>query len=99
MKFEFNYKGIWYIVYIFILLDSKNKDKYLLLGLSWFYSICIIFNILASIIQIGDPDINKKTILIQEFKLKESIFYNLILYPMVIQYKYIIKLAETLINR
>jgi hypothetical protein len=32
MKFEFGCKNIWYIIYIFILSNSKNKDKYLLLG-------------------------------------------------------------------
>jgi hypothetical protein len=65
---------------MFILPDSKNKGRYLLLGLPWFYSIRIILNIPTCIIQIGDPDINKKPILIQGPKFKESIFYNLILY-------------------
>jgi hypothetical protein len=80
MKFEFNYKDIWRIIYVFISPDSRNKNKYLLLGFPWFYSIYIILDIPASIIQIEDPDINKKIILIQGFKFKESISYNLILY-------------------
>jgi hypothetical protein len=68
---------------MFILPDSKNKGKHLLLGLPWFHSIRVILDIPTSTIQIGDPDINKKTILIQEPKFKESISHNLILYPMV----------------
>jgi hypothetical protein len=64
IKFEFSCKSIWRIVYTFISPDSKNKGKYLLLGLPWFYSVRIILDIPASIIQIGDPDINKKIILI-----------------------------------
>jgi hypothetical protein len=99
IKFEFGYKGIWRIVYIFTSPDSKNKGKYLLLGLPWFYSVYIVLDIPASIIQIRDPDINKKTILIQGPKFKEFIFYNLILYLIATQYKHAIKLAETLINR
>jgi hypothetical protein len=66
---------------VFILPDSKNKGKPLLLGLPWFYSIRIVLDIPTSIIQIGDPDINKKIILIQGPKFKKSISYNLILYP------------------
>jgi hypothetical protein len=67
---------------MFISLDSKNKGKHLLLGLPWLHSVRVILDIPASIIQIRDPDISKKTILIQGPKFKESIFYNLILYPM-----------------
>jgi hypothetical protein len=49
MKFEFGCRGI--------LLDSMNKNRYLLLGFPWFHSVCIFLDIPASIIQIGDPDI------------------------------------------
>jgi hypothetical protein len=84
MKFEFGCRGIWYIICAFILLDSKNKDRYLLLGFPRFHSIYIVLDIPISIIRIGDPDINKKLILIQEPKFKESISYNLIFYPIVI---------------
>jgi hypothetical protein len=81
IKFEFGCKGIYYIIYTFILPDSKNKGKYLLLGFPWLYSIRIVLDIPASTIQIGDPNINKKITLIQGPKFKESISYNLIFYP------------------
>jgi hypothetical protein len=57
MKFEFGCRDIWCIIYTFILLDSMNKNRYLLLGFPWFHSVCIFLDIPASIIQIGDPDI------------------------------------------
>jgi hypothetical protein len=66
---------------MFISPDSKNKGKYLLLGFFWFYSIRAVLDIPASIIQIRDPDINKKITLIQRLKFKESTSHNLILYP------------------
>jgi hypothetical protein len=80
MKFEFGCKGIWRTVYAFILPDSKNKSRHLLLGLPWLHSIRVILDIPASTIQIGDPNIGKNITLIQEPKFKESISYNLILY-------------------
>jgi hypothetical protein len=50
IKFKFGYKGIWRIIYIFILPDSKNKGRYLLLGLPWLYSIRVILDIPTSTI-------------------------------------------------
>jgi hypothetical protein len=82
MKFEFSCMDIWRTIYTFISPDSKNKGRHLLLRFPWLHSIRTIFDIPASIIRIGDPDINEKLILIQKFKFKKSISYNLILYPM-----------------
>jgi hypothetical protein len=65
---------------VFISPDSKGENRHLLLGFPLLYSIYIIPDIPASIIQIRDPDINKNLILIQEPKFKEFISYNLILY-------------------
>jgi hypothetical protein len=99
MKFEFGCKGIWRTVYTFISPDSKNKNRHLLLGLPWLHSVRAVLDILISTIQIGDPDINKKPILIQGPKFKESISHNLIFYPMATQYKHAVELAKTLMNQ